>query len=1010
MARLPIRSLAAITLAAAGLATGVPALLGQEPQSPAAPSIQSLSEPGEGLAIQARSPQTGLVTFASTRSQGVLLRGMAAAPAEERAMAFVDQYGTAFGLATRANVRALRAPQRDALGLEHVRLQQVADGIPVTAGDLIVHLRGDRVVAVNGHTLPDPMPVLIPDLTPGGAQEAARVLIEKHKADLAPGATYGEPRLEIFNRGMIDEGTHPTRLAWFVEATGEGLREYIWVDARTGGVLLNFSQLADAKSRTVYDVAMGTTLPGTLVRSEGGPATGIVDADQAYDLAGATYDYFFSTHGRDSYDDAGAGLMSSVRYRHPSQPGVPYQNAFWNGTQMVYGEGFAAADDVVAHELTHAVTEYSANLFYYYQSGALNESFSDIFGQTVDFVRGAGDDTGIARWRLAEDLSIGAIRDMMTPTTFGDPGKLSDPQFFCVSNGWTNPSGDSGGVHINSGVPNHAFALMVDGGTYNGRTITGIGLAKAGLIQYRALTTYLTSGSTFADNSTAVNQSCTDLVGTGGITAGDCSQVASAILAVEMASPWPCTGATPPPATFCPAGGAPVPAFSDGFESGGANWNVSTTSGTNWGLGNFFARSGDISAYGEDTSAIADRRIAMTNPVVIPAAGRMYFDHAFEFEHSGATTFYDGGVLEYSTNGTTWIDAGSLIDGGHAYAGTLDGGNVLGARSAFVRSSFGYTGTRLNLASLAGQSVRFRFRVGTDPSVGSLGWLVDNVSIYSCGGGPPPTTAQPPTGLFVSSVAGNVVTIRFTPPVAGLPPTGYELRGGIAPSRVDAALPIPGTSPIYTFVAPSGSFFIRVHTVSGASSSGPSNEVPLVVNVPLAPSAPANLLGLANGSSLTLAWRNTFGGGAPASHVLDVTGSIVTSLPIGPGNSFSFNGVPAGTYTLSLRATNAGGASPSSNSVTLTFPSACTGAPGTPENFLAYKVGNTVFVVWDPASTGPAPTGFVLNVTGSFVGSFGTPARAMSSPVAPGTYNVSVVASNPCGSSAATAVQSVTVP
>src|SRR5690606_9076415 len=126
------------------------------------------------LAIQARSPQTGLVTFASSRGQGVLLRGMGAAPAEERAMAFVDQYGGAFGLAARASVRAVRAAQRDALGLEHVRLQQVADGIPVTAGELIVHLRGDRVVGVNGHTLPGPMPSLIPDVTPGAAQEAAR--------------------------------------------------------------------------------------------------------------------------------------------------------------------------------------------------------------------------------------------------------------------------------------------------------------------------------------------------------------------------------------------------------------------------------------------------------------------------------------------------------------------------------------------------------------------------------------------------------------------------------------------------------------------------------------------------------------------------------------------------------------------------------------------------------------------------------------------------------------------
>jgi hypothetical protein len=183
-----------------------------------------------------------------------------------------------------------------------------------------------------------------------------------------------------------------------------------------------------------------------------------------------------------------------------------------------------------------------------------------------------------------------------------------------------------------------------------------------------------------------------------------------------------------------------------------------------------------------------------------------------------------------------------------------------------------------------------------------------------------------------------------------------------------------------------------------------------VVNVPLAPSAPSNLLGLVNGSSLTLAWRNTFGGGAPSAHILDVSGAINISLPLGPGNSFSFSGVPAGTYTLSLRARNAGGASASSNPITLTFPGPCSGAPGTPENFLAYKVGNVVFVVWDPAATGPAPTGFVLNVTGSFVGPIPTTGRALSSPVAPGTYNVSVVATNLCGSSAPTAVQSVTVP
>ena len=143
---------------------------------------------------------------------------------------------------------------------------------------------------------------------------------------------------------------------------------------------------------------------------------------------------------------------------------------------------------------------------------------------------------------------------MMNPNQFGDPGKMSDSaQFVCRSDAWTNPNGDSGGVHSNSGVPNHAFALMVDGGSFNGRTVAGIGFTKAAKIQYRALTTYLTSGSGFADNANALNQSCSDLIGTLGITSGDCTQVATAIAAVEMTNTWPCTGATPPPATYCPA-------------------------------------------------------------------------------------------------------------------------------------------------------------------------------------------------------------------------------------------------------------------------------------------------------------------------------------------------------------------------------------------------------------------------------------------------------------------------
>ena len=128
-----------------------------------------------------------------------------------------------------------------------------------------------------------------------------------------------------------------------------------------------------------------------------------------------------------------------------------------------------------------------------------------------------------------------------------------------------------------------------------------------------------------------------------------------------------------------------------------------------------------------------------------------------------------------------------------------------------------------------------------------------------------------------------------------------------------------------------------------------------------------------NGSTLTLAWTNTYAGGAPTSLVLDVTRRDHRVDTAGPRPTrFSFAGVPAGTYTLSLRAQNAAGSSPSSNLVTLTFPGSAPVRPTTPADVVAYRVGRTVFVTWAPGPSAPAPTSYVLNVTGSFVGGFAT--------------------------------------
>lgn len=273
-----------------------------------------------------------------------------------------------------------------------------------------------------------------------------------------------------------------------------------------------------------------------------------------------------------------------------------------------------------------------------------------------------------------------------------------------------------------------------------------------------------------------------------------------------------------------------------------------------------------------------------------------------------------------------------------------------------------------------------------------------------------PATPQAPTGLVVHSVVGSLVTLRFNAPTTGPAPTGFVLKGGLLPGQVLVAVPTGSTDPVFTFAAPNGSFYVRMHTQTAVGESGPSNEVQLHVGVAVTPAPPQSLTGLVNGSSLALAWKNSFGGGPPTNLVLDVSGSLTGTLMLGLVETFAFPAVPPGTYTFQVRALNAGGSSAASNAVTLSFPGSCVGAPQTPVQFLAYRLGTTLFVQWDPAPAGPAPTEYVLAVSGSFNGSLTTSARNLSGAVGPGTYGLSVRAGNACGGSPFTAEQRVTVP
>ena len=242
---------------------------------------------------------------------------------------------------------------------------------------------------------------------------------------------------------------------------------------------------AGEERRTVFDAHHRTALPGKLVRSEGEPASGDAAVDEAYDGAGATYDLYRETYGRNSIDDRGMRLDSSVHY------GSGYDNAFWNGSQMVYGDGdgklfhrFTLCVDVIGHELTHGVTAHEANLEYQDQPGALNESISDVFGSLVK-QRGLGQTAGDADWIIGEGLftkkvhGVG-LRSMKAPgTAYDDPVLGKDPQPANMKD-YFETTDDDGGVHINSGIPNRAFYLAAS-------SMGGKAWEKAGTIWYVAL-------------------------------------------------------------------------------------------------------------------------------------------------------------------------------------------------------------------------------------------------------------------------------------------------------------------------------------------------------------------------------------------------------------------------------------------------------------------------------------------------------------------------------------------
>ena len=634
------------------------------------------------------------------------------------------------------------------------------------------------------------------------------------------------------------------------------------VDAHDGTVALSFSQVHAADSRICDNAGVvrsshaRAACPSTwqtVTRSDATGPSAVTEVERAYQLSEATL-AFYAALGRDSIDGAGMPVVSTVRFCLTTS--CPYSNAYWNGAQMVYGTGFGQVDDVVAHELTHGVTQYESRLFYYGESGALNESLSDVFGELFDqWYDSSWDVDGpAAAWLIGEDLPVGAIRDMSDPTAFGHPDRMTSPFY------WADPA-DHYGVHMNSGVNNKAAFLIADGGSFNGQTVTGLGLWKTAAIYLEVQTSLLTAGSDHLDLARALPQACTNLVGSFGITSADCTSVSKAVAATEMhlAPVVPGARLTAPD---CPDGHEVAEVVvRDDMESATGWTTTSTTEAGRWFFTDQSSQSGTRSLYAPDPSVLSIASATRTGTWLVPSTGPfLRFDHSHSFDASTDSTsqYWDGGTVQLSVDGGAWTDVAALaLPAVHGYNGVLAPDNALGTRQAFVGDSPGYQRTRYDLSSLAGREVALRFTVSTDSVVGGNGWAIDDVEVYRCAAPAPPPSPEPsvpPAAPPAEPPSGGGTAA----PAAEDPPPTPE------PAPEPAPVPVPEPAPTTESSSPSFSA-VRPARVLDTRGESPGAMRP----VPVARVQP--------GSPLVVDMSALPGGATPATGLAAVALNVVAT-------------------------------------------------------------------------------------------------------------------------------------
>lgn len=803
-------------------------------------AVADLAAQSDGRTLITFNKGSGVATFMRLPANLELAAVNHNAEPAAIAQAFWGQYGSIFGIRDANAELVLNDTGVDRLGMNHLTYVQRYQGIPVFAGEMKVHIDPNGSVrVVNGDFVPN----INVDTTPTRSViDASAIAVEAVLAqqgfqpeNILADVGMVNSQLYIFHTGLLRRVAGQAHLVYEIEVANlaRSIREFVYVDAHTGKIVERISGIHE--HRRAQDVPTPTPTippppppppptptptipepvpgglyrqiyqfflePNSLIWSEGdplpynGPESG--EVNNMIDFAEDTYNVYatLSDGAFMSWDGEDARMKSVLL----DQFSFICPNAYWDSESTNFCPGITG-DDTVAHEWAHGYTESTNNLIYAWQPGALNESYSDIFGEVVDLLNGSGLDSpdqprsadGCSiygagpngtddsyRWLSGEDDSGfgGAIRDMWNPNCYRHPAKVSDELYWCAT-------GDSGGVHINSGVPNHAFSLLVDGGEYNGQSVEPIGLTKAAHLHWRAATEYLVPATNFIEYADALEASCTDLVELGGelpgistetdvpfgsgisMTAADCGEVSKAIEAVELrVEPVQCEFEAllqPDAPEMC-------------LDAG----QVQTISLTDWenGLGEWVSDSRDVrdpayfppnwevvtdlpdnragsatyvinnTEYGncstEDATGVRYLEspvIALPNNIYIP---RVTIDHFV-----GVEARYDGGNIKVSVNGGPWEIVPESAFTFNPYNVELlpssifqPNTNPMAGETAFsgadegqVTGSWGQSQLNLFGIAEAGDDVQIRIEFGQDGCFGLDGWYVDDVHLYSCSG------------------------------------------------------------------------------------------------------------------------------------------------------------------------------------------------------------------------------------------------------------------------------------